>query len=436
MPASASLGGNVHHPGGQRYRNKANDRSKALDKKAWDQSSAAADKRKEALAAERTAANDKKDLSYADEKEEDVKKNPNWAHRENWQKAKDAREKEMADRNQTPEQWRAAKEKNINEKENEAAQKRAEAKDLGNQAFENRQAANGSSRVPVDDLGQEMKPNADAEGPTPDKKGGQGQAPKKEGQPLPEDEKQNQRYFNVEKRKDEQVQQQEAEGAEGGAPQKPYRQMEGQAEPEEQGGKEGQGSQTKKNGGSEDQVSGDNEQKELQRKLQALQRSVAQGKIRESAKAAKQIAKDVLAIVAQAVTAELMVQSWFNIIDTFGLTLLYLNFHFVLKYISHSRYVCRFGHEWAKSFTTGKAGQASNMASQATEAGGGEEDSNGFENMKEVVLYAVLEIVEIGLLLFIDLMLLLLLIICTIIIFAPLMIVAGAVMLIPASLGL
>jgi hypothetical protein len=39
-------------------------------------------------------------------------------------------------------------------------------------------------------------------------------------------------------------------------------------------------------------------------------------------------------------------QSWLNIFETFGLTLLYINFHFILAYVIKSPYFCKFGEEW------------------------------------------------------------------------------------------
>lgn len=49
---------------------------------------------------------------------------------------------------------------------------------------------------------------------------------------------------------------------------------------------------------------------------------------------------------AQTITAELLKQSWLNLISSFGLTLLYINFHFVARYFAGSQMFCRFGMEW------------------------------------------------------------------------------------------
>ena len=60
----------------------------------------------------------------------------------------------------------------------------------------------------------------------------------------------------------------------------------------------------------------------------------------------EEVSPDVALLATQIVTAEALEQSWLNVIDTFGVTLIYINFHFIMKYIASVRSFCEFGEEW------------------------------------------------------------------------------------------
>jgi len=53
-------------------------------------------------------------------------------------------------------------------------------------------------------------------------------------------------------------------------------------------------------------------------------------------------------------TAQALKQAWLNLIDSFGLTLLYINFHFIAKYIVGSDKFIGFGEEWLPKAAGGK----------------------------------------------------------------------------------
>ncbi|MFA5188488.1 MAG: hypothetical protein WC460_03960 [Patescibacteria group bacterium] len=61
-------------------------------------------------------------------------------------------------------------------------------------------------------------------------------------------------------------------------------------------------------------------------------------------------------------TAQALKFSWLNLIDSFGLTLIYINFHFLGKYIAGSNLFSDFGEEWlpktASEAMPGKGGGA------------------------------------------------------------------------------
>lgn len=48
-------------------------------------------------------------------------------------------------------------------------------------------------------------------------------------------------------------------------------------------------------------------------------------------------------------TSAALSASWLNIIDSFGLTLIYINIHVLMRLITSSDFFCPLGHEWAKS---------------------------------------------------------------------------------------
>lgn len=50
--------------------------------------------------------------------------------------------------------------------------------------------------------------------------------------------------------------------------------------------------------------------------------------------------------VSQLGTARALQWSWISLIPTFGLTILYIDFHFVARYFFHSEKFCAFGEEW------------------------------------------------------------------------------------------
>lgn len=48
-------------------------------------------------------------------------------------------------------------------------------------------------------------------------------------------------------------------------------------------------------------------------------------------------------------TSEALAASWINLIDSFGLTLIYINIHVLMRLMTSSDFFCPLGHEWSKS---------------------------------------------------------------------------------------
>ncbi|MEK7139649.1 MAG: hypothetical protein AAB817_03035 [Patescibacteria group bacterium] len=109
-------------------------------------------------------------------------------------------------------------------------------------------------------------------------------------------------------------------------------------------------------------------------------------------------------------SAELLKQAWLNLIDSIGLTFLYIFFHFCARYIAGSQSFCAFGEEWfiapssgmksaAKAGTTGSAkAAAKNRAkdSVSSSQGGGDDSATLLELASKPV--EVAELVVFGLL--------------------------------------
>lgn len=55
-------------------------------------------------------------------------------------------------------------------------------------------------------------------------------------------------------------------------------------------------------------------------------------------------------MAGQMIFKEALKQSWLNIVETYGLTFIYINFHFIMAYLAKNKYFCRFGQEGALSF--------------------------------------------------------------------------------------
>lgn len=121
------------------------------------------------------------------------------------------------------------------------------------------------------------------------------------------------------------------------------------------------------------------------------------------------------------VTSEALKQSWLNLIDSFGLTLIYIYFHVFCRFVFGPEVFCKLGHEWLGGKSGGGAsGVASKGASAAKGAGksssGLSETASSFFGLP----FAAIGIVEAALLALITV----LIVVCLFIALTPLMIVA------------
>lgn len=60
------------------------------------------------------------------------------------------------------------------------------------------------------------------------------------------------------------------------------------------------------------------------------------------------IVEQTLTAPIRLATSEALTASWLNIIDSFGLTLIYINAHVFGRLTAGSEFFCKLGHEWAK----------------------------------------------------------------------------------------
>jgi len=97
------------------------------------------------------------------------------------------------------------------------------------------------------------------------------------------------------------------------------------------------------------------------------------GEIRRILKQARELAKkqkqekskgkasEVKDLASNLLTAQLLKLSWLNLIDSFGLTLIYINYHFLRAHMLKSPGYCKFGDEWMKG-APGIKGKAASFA--------------------------------------------------------------------------
>ena len=78
-------------------------------------------------------------------------------------------------------------------------------------------------------------------------------------------------------------------------------------------------------------------------------------------------------------TSMLLKMSWLNLIDTFGLTLIYINIHVFLRWVLGEKFSCKLGEEWAPS-------------NLKTVAGGAEQAAGKMAGTTEVMLLICLDI--------------------------------------------
>lgn len=78
---------------------------------------------------------------------------------------------------------------------------------------------------------------------------------------------------------------------------------------------------------------------------------------------AKQAIDKVVAPAVQQATSKLLQQAWYNAIETYGLTLLYVNVHVFLRWVIGEKYFCKLGDEWlTKIGSSGKIKSGSSGA--------------------------------------------------------------------------
>ena len=81
------------------------------------------------------------------------------------------------------------------------------------------------------------------------------------------------------------------------------------------------------------------------REKEKIEKAKKLAKIRSKIKEAGGV-KKATENLGKGLTASILKFSWLNVISTYGLTLLYINFHFIAKYMVNSNYFVDFGKEW------------------------------------------------------------------------------------------
>ena len=89
---------------------------------------------------------------------------------------------------------------------------------------------------------------------------------------------------------------------------------------------------------------------DLARKLREEKRKLMQGDV-------KGIVSDAANTAGQMATARALSWAWLALIPTFGLSLIYINIHFIARYIVGSEKFCKFGEEWALKKMASEGGE-------------------------------------------------------------------------------
>ncbi len=72
--------------------------------------------------------------------------------------------------------------------------------------------------------------------------------------------------------------------------------------------------------------------------------------------ASKEMAIDIAAAPISMATSELLQQSWMNLINSYGLTIFYINFHVFARWTIGEKFFCKLGHEWLGAKSGAKLG--------------------------------------------------------------------------------
>jgi len=81
-----------------------------------------------------------------------------------------------------------------------------------------------------------------------------------------------------------------------------------------------------------------------------INQELIQGAMRLNTGSIKEALGQATEIAGQMIFKEALKQSWLNLIESYGLTFLYINFHFIMAYLARNKYFCKFGEEGALNF--------------------------------------------------------------------------------------
>jgi len=102
--------------------------------------------------------------------------------------------------------------------------------------------------------------------------------------------------------------------------------------------------------------SGQDEPRSLRQRVQAARQAL---NIKERA---KEKIKEKITAPAKTGTSKLLQQAWLNLIDSFGLTLIWINIHVFLRYVVGEKLFCKLGEEWIPKQISAVGGEAGKTA--------------------------------------------------------------------------
>jgi len=95
---------------------------------------------------------------------------------------------------------------------------------------------------------------------------------------------------------------------------------------------------------------------------QSLRQAVVASRLSRLKEQAKEKIKEKIAAPVKQGTSWLLKAAWLNLIDSFGLTLIYINLHVFLRWVLSDKLFCKLGEEWLPKQITLVAGEAGELA--------------------------------------------------------------------------
>lgn len=87
----------------------------------------------------------------------------------------------------------------------------------------------------------------------------------------------------------------------------------------------------------------ENQDLSAQNSTENINQNLIQGETKMNFGSIKDALSQTTEIAGQQIFKKFLKQSWYNLVDSYGLTIIYINFHFIMAYLAKNKYFCKFG---------------------------------------------------------------------------------------------